>query len=131
MTEDHSGGARAKRPGLGSAVNLVLVALALALLGLVLWQNRDKIRAVFAHPLDLRLLRLGVLIFQCSCSSRIAAGILGPGDRTSGHARSTCFSSFIGMCLSVVIPGAVAAEDDSSRRTWCRLRVGATAITRW
>ena len=48
-------------PGIGSIVNLGLIVLAFALLGLVLWQNRDKIREVFSHPLDLRLLGLGVL----------------------------------------------------------------------
>ena len=48
MTVDHSSEGKARRSGLGSAVNLVLVVLAFALLGLVLWQNREKIRAVFA-----------------------------------------------------------------------------------
>ena len=47
-------------------VNLALVATAFGSVGLVLWQNREKIRTVFSHPLDLRLLVLGVVIFQIS-----------------------------------------------------------------
>ena len=111
MTEDHSGGARTKRPGLGSAVNLVLVALAFALLGLVLWQNRDKIRAVFAHPLDLRLLVLGVLIFQCSLLITyvrwyLLVRVIDPRFTL----RSTMLLGFIGYVFNLVIPGAVGGD---------------------
>src|SRR5271165_6162858 len=111
MTEDHSGGARAKRPGLGSAVNLVLVALAFALLGLVLWQNRDKIRAVFAHPLDLRLLVLGVLIFQCSLLiTYVRWYLLVRVIEPRFTLRSTMLLGFIGYVFNLVIPGAVGGD---------------------
>ncbi len=43
----------AQRPKLGLIINAALVALAFGLLGLVIWRNRDKIREVFSHPLDL------------------------------------------------------------------------------
>src|SRR5208337_3493425 len=111
MTEDHSGGARTKRPGLGSAVNLVLVALAFALLGLVLWQNRDKIRAVFAHPLDLRLLGLGVLIFQCSLLiTYVRWYLLVRVIEPRFTLRSTMLLGFIGYVFNLVIPGAVGGD---------------------
>src|SRR5208283_3050906 len=111
MTEDHSGGARAKRPGLGSAVNLVLVALAFALLGLVLWQNRDKIHAVFAHPLDLRLLVLGVLIFQCGLLiTYVRWYLLVRVIEPRFTLRSTMLLGFIGYVFNLVIPGAVGGD---------------------
>ena len=111
MSEDHSGGARAKRPGLGSAVNLVLVALAFALLGLVLWQNRDKIHVVFAHPLDLRLLGLGVLIFQCSLLiTYVRWYFLVRVIEPRFTLRSTMLLGFIGYVFNLVIPGAVGGD---------------------
>ena len=53
-----------KRSLLGPVVNALLAALAFSLLGLVVFQNRDKIGEVFRHRLDLRLLALGLLIYQ-------------------------------------------------------------------
>src|SRR5271166_5287601 len=117
MTEDHSGGARAKRPGLGSAVNLVLVALAFALLGLVLWQNRDKIHVVFAHPLDLRLLVLGVLIFQCSLLiTYVRWYLLVRVIEPRFTLRSSMLLGFIGYVFNLVIPGADAYQEDTGHR---------------
>src|SRR5512135_835334 len=66
MTPEQSPRSQPKKSALGSAVNFTLVVLAFVLLGLILWQNRDKIREVFSHPLDLRNLALGILIFQIS-----------------------------------------------------------------
>ena len=37
--------------------------LAFGLLGLVIWQNREKIREVFSRPLDLKLLALALAIY--------------------------------------------------------------------
>ena len=48
---------------LGLVVNVVLVALAFGLLGLVIWQNRSEIRKVFGHSLDLRLLAGAFVIY--------------------------------------------------------------------
>ena len=111
MTEDHSGGARAKATGLGSVVNLVLVALAFVLLGLVLWQNRDKIRAVFAHPLDLRLLAIGVLIFQFSLLiTYVRWYLLVRVIEPRFTLRSTLVLGFIGYVFNLVIPGAVGGD---------------------
>ena len=49
-----------KHPWLGALVNAALVVLAFGLLGLVIWQNREKIREIFSRPLDLKLLALAV-----------------------------------------------------------------------
>ncbi len=111
MTEDHTGAARAQRHRLGSIVNLVLVALAFALLGLVLWQNADKIRTVFAHPLDLRLLGLGVLIFQFSLLiTYVRWYLLVRVIEPRFTLRSTMLLGFIGYVFNLVIPGAVGGD---------------------
>ena len=52
-----------KHPWLGPVVNAALVALAFGLLGLVIWQNSEKIREVFSRPLDLKLLRWRMAIY--------------------------------------------------------------------
>ena len=39
-----------KHPWIGSLVNAALVVLAFGLLGLVIWQNREKIREVLSRP---------------------------------------------------------------------------------
>ncbi len=111
MTENHTVPARARRSGLGSAVNLVLVALAFGLLGLVLWQNRAKLHEVFAHPLDLRLLGLGVLVFQCSLILTymrwyLLVRVIEPRFTL----RSTMLLGFIGYVFNLVIPGAVGGD---------------------
>ncbi len=111
MTEDHTGGAGAPRHRLGSIVHLVLVAQAFVLLGLVLWQNADKIRAVFAHPLDLRLLGLGVLIFQFSLLiTYVRWYLLVRVIEPRFTLRSTMLLGFIGYVFNLVIPGAVGGD---------------------
>ena len=52
-----------KHRWLGTVVNTALVILAFTLLGLVIGQNREKIREVFSRPLDLKLLALAVAIY--------------------------------------------------------------------
>ena len=111
MTVDHVGEAKTRRSTVGSAVNLALVAMAFGLLGLVLWQNRDKIRTVFAHPLDLRLLGLGVLIFQFSLLITYVrwyflVRVIEPRFKL----RSTMLLGFIGYVFNLVIPGAVGGD---------------------
>ena len=89
----------------------MLVVLAFALLGLVLWQNRDKIREVFAHPLDLRLLGLGVLIFQCSLLiTYVRWYLLVRVIEPRFTLRSTMLLGFIGYVFNLVIPGAVGGD---------------------
>ncbi len=99
------------RTRLGPVVNLVLVLLAFGLLGLVLWRNREKIQQVFAQPLDLRLLVLGVLIFQSSLVLTylrwyLLVRVIEPKFKL----RSTMLLGFIGYVFNLVIPGAVGGD---------------------
>src|SRR5208337_4603750 len=111
MTLEQSPPSGAKRRPIGSAVNFALVVLAFALLGLVLWQNRDKIREVFSHPLDLRKLALGVLIFQCSLIiTYLRWYLLVRVIEPRFTLRSTMLLGFIGYVFNLVIPGAVGGD---------------------
>jgi uncharacterized protein (TIRG00374 family) len=92
-------------------VNFGLVLLAFALLALVLWQNREKIREVFSQPLDLRLLAIGVLIFQTSLLITyvrwyLLVRVIEPRFKL----RSTMLLGFIGYVFNLVIPGAVGGD---------------------
>ncbi|WP_250847124.1 lysylphosphatidylglycerol synthase transmembrane domain-containing protein [Aquisphaera insulae] len=103
-----------RRPGrshLGSAINAGLVVLAFALLGLVLWRNREKISQVFSHPLDYRLLGLGILIFQLSLIVTyvrwyLLVRVIEPRFKL----RSTMLLGSIGYVFNQVIPGAVGGD---------------------
>ncbi|HKM51822.1 MAG TPA: flippase-like domain-containing protein, partial [Isosphaeraceae bacterium] len=111
MTLEQSPPSGAKRRAIGSAVNFALVVLAFALLGLVLWQNRDKIREVFSHPLDLRKLALGVLIFQISLIiTYLRWYLLVRVIEPRFTLRSTLLLGFIGYVFNLVIPGAVGGD---------------------
>ncbi|QEH37455.1 hypothetical protein OJF2_60460 [Aquisphaera giovannonii] len=104
-------GVAARRPRLGSLVNAGLVALAFALLGLVLYQNREKIQQVFSHPLDYRLLALGVLIFQTSLIlTYLRWFLLVRVIEPRFTLRSTMLLGFIGYVFNLVIPGAVGGD---------------------
>jgi uncharacterized membrane protein YbhN (UPF0104 family) len=92
-------------------IHLALVLLAFALLGLVLWQNREKIREVFSHPLDLRLLAAGVLIFQVSLLvTYVRWYLLVRVIEPRFTLRSTMLLGFIGYVFNLVIPGAVGGD---------------------
>jgi uncharacterized membrane protein YbhN (UPF0104 family) len=104
-------GTRGRRSGRGWAINLALVVLAFALLGLVLWQNREKIKEVFAHPLDLRLLGLGIVVFQCSLIiTYLRWYLLVRVIEPRFTLRSTLLLGFIGYVFNLVIPGAVGGD---------------------
>jgi glycosyltransferase 2 family protein len=110
MTE-HPSPTPKERSWRGRAVNLALVVTAFGLLGLVLWRNREKIRAVFAHPLDLRLLVLGVAIFQCSLIiTYLRWYLLVRVIEPKFTLRSTLVLGFIGYVFNLVIPGAVGGD---------------------
>jgi uncharacterized protein (TIRG00374 family) len=92
-------------------VNLGLVLLAFALLGAVLWQNREKLREVFSRPLDLRLLGLGVLVFQLSLLiTYVRWYLLVRVIEPRFTLRSTMLLGFIGYVFNLVIPGAVGGD---------------------
>jgi hypothetical protein len=64
----------------GWVVHAILMAVSFGLLGLVIWQNRAEIGALFSRPWDLRLLGLAFL------------------------------RGFIGYVFNLVIPGAVEGD---------------------
>lgn len=100
-----------KRSWLGATINFGLVVLAFTLLGVVLWRNRDKIQEVFAHPLDLRLLGLGILIFQISLLiTYLRWYILVKVIEPKFTLRSTMLLGFVGYVFNLVIPGAVGGD---------------------
>jgi uncharacterized membrane protein YbhN (UPF0104 family) len=111
VDDSPSRGPSRPRGRLGSLVNLALVVLAFSLLGLVLWQNREKIRQVFAHPLDLRLLVLGILIFQVSLLiTYVRWYLLVRVIEPRFTLRATLLLGFIGYVFNLVIPGAVGGD---------------------
>jgi len=101
----------AKHSRLGLVVNACLVALALTLLSLVMWQNREKIVEVFHHRLDLRLLGLGLVIYQISLLISflrwyVLVRVIEPRFRLS----ATVILGFIGYVFGLVIPGPVGSD---------------------
>jgi uncharacterized membrane protein YbhN (UPF0104 family) len=111
MTDGGSSQPKTKRSLIGTAVNLALVFLAFALLALVLWQNREKLRTVFAHPLDLNKLVLGIAIFQCSLIlTYVRWYLLVRVIEPRFTLRSTMLLGFIGYVFNLVIPGAVGGD---------------------
>jgi uncharacterized protein (TIRG00374 family) len=100
-----------KHSRLGLVVNAFLAALAFSLLGLVIWQNRDKIGEVFRHRLDLRLLGLGLLIYQISLLiSFVRWYILVQVIEPRFKLRATMLLGSIGYVFSLVIPGSVGGD---------------------
>ena len=100
-----------KHSRLGPVVNAFLLALAFSLLGLVIWQNRDKIGEVFRHRLDLRLLGLGLLIYQISLLISyvrwcMLLRVIEPGFKL----RDTMLLGCIGFVFGMVIPGPVGGD---------------------
>jgi uncharacterized protein (TIRG00374 family) len=101
----------AKHSRLGLVVNACLVALALTLLGLVIWQNREKIGEVVRHRLDLRLLALGLVIYQISLLISYVRWYLLVRDIEPGFKlRDTMLLGCIGYVFGLVIPGPVGGD---------------------
>ncbi|WP_165063832.1 lysylphosphatidylglycerol synthase transmembrane domain-containing protein [Paludisphaera rhizosphaerae] len=95
----------------GTLVNLGLIALAFALLAVVIYQNREKLRDVFSRKLDLRLLVAGIAIFHCSVMLTFVrwyalVRVIEPRFTL----RSTFLLGFIGYVFNLVIPGAVGGD---------------------
>ena len=96
---------------LGLAANAFLMALAFTLLVLVLRQSSDKISEVFRRRLDLRLLGLGLLIYQISLLITyvrwyMLVRVIEPKFRF----RATILLGFISNLFSLVIPGPAGGD---------------------
>ena len=100
-----------RNPWLGPLVNAVLVVLAFGLLGLVVWQNKEKIREVFSRPLDLKLLALAAAVYMMAMMGTFIrwfflVRVIEPRFKFS----ATLLLGFIGMVFNLVIPGAVGGD---------------------
>jgi uncharacterized protein (TIRG00374 family) len=96
---------------LSLVVNVVLVALAFGLLGLVIWQNHEKIRTVFSRPLDLRLLALALAIYLIGMVGTfvrwfVLVRVIEPTFKLT----ATLVLGSVGMVFNLVIPGAVGGD---------------------
>lgn len=97
------------RPGL--VVNAFPAALGFTLLGLVLWRNSEKIGEVFRHWLDLRLLGLGLLIYQVSLFITFSRWyMLVRVVEPCLKLRASIVLGFIGNLFSLVIPGPAGGD---------------------
>ena len=100
-----------KHPQLGRLINAALVVLAFCLLGLVIWQKREKIREVFNRPLDIRLLVLALAVYHVAMICTfvrwyLLVRVIEPRFRF----RETLLLGFIGMVFNLLIPGAVGGD---------------------
>lgn len=100
-----------KRSQMGLVINAALIALAFGLMALVLNQNRDKILEVLGRKLDLRLLLVGVLVFQTSLIlTYLRWYALVRVIEPRFTLRATLLLGFIGYVFNLVIPGAVGGD---------------------
>lgn len=100
-----------KRSKLGTAINAGLVVLAFGLLGLVIWQNADKISEVFSRPLDWRLLAIAEAIYLVGIVSTfvrwyLLVRVVDPRFTL----RAAVLLGFIGNLFNLLIPGAVGGD---------------------
>jgi glycosyltransferase 2 family protein len=103
--------ARPRHSGLSKIVNGALVLLAFALLGFVIWRNREQISHVFSRPLDLRLFGVAVLLYLFSAVLTfirwfMLVRVIEPHFKLS----STFVLGSIGMVFNLVIPGGVGGD---------------------
>ena len=100
-----------KHPWVASLVNFTLALLAFGLLGLVIWQNKEKIREVFGRPLDLKLLALASVVYLVGMFGTFVrwfflVRVIEPKFKFS----ATVLLGLIGMVFNLVIPGAVGGD---------------------
>ena len=100
-----------KNPRVSALVNAVLVALAFGLLGLVIWQNKEKISEVFSRPLDLKLLAMAMAVYFLAMMGTFVrwfflVRVIEPKFKFS----ATVLLGLIGMVFNLVIPGAVGGD---------------------
>ena len=97
----------AKHSRLGLVLDACLAALALTLLSLVMWQNREKIVEVFRRRLDLRLSGSGGDLSDQSadflCCWYMLVRVIEPRFKL----RATLLLGCIGYVFGLVIPGPV------------------------
>jgi glycosyltransferase 2 family protein len=92
-------------------VNAILLAIGFGLLALAVWTNREKIREVFAGPVDFRLFGLALLIYLVALIATFfrwyfLVRAVGLPFRVVDAIKL----GFIGNVYNLVIPGAVGGD---------------------
>lgn len=102
---------RAKTPRRSALVNLVLIGVGFTLLSVAVWSNREKLREVFANPVDYRLFGLAFLVYMTALTATFARWF------ALVRALSLPFRfvdavrlGLIGNVFNLVIPGAVGGD---------------------
>ena len=104
--------ARPRHPGLSKVVNGALVVLAFALLGFVIWRNRDQINHVFSPAAGPPPVRRGALDLHDRVRPLtfirwfMLVRVIEPHFKLS----STFVLGSIGMVFNLVIPGGVGGD---------------------
>lgn len=92
-------------------VNIVLVAVGFALLGLAIWSNRDKLREVFSGPVDFRLFGVAFAIYLTAIFATFFRWyFLVRAVRLPFRVLDAIKLGFIGNLFNLVIPGAVGGD---------------------
>ncbi len=100
-----------KRSALGTAINVVLVLVAFGLLAIVIRNNADEIRKVFARPLDWRLMAIAGAIYLVGIVSTFVRWYLLVRVIDSRFTlRAAVLLGFIGNVFNLLIPGAVGGD---------------------
>jgi uncharacterized protein (TIRG00374 family) len=100
-----------KHPLRSLAINGALVAVAFGLLGLTVWQNRARIRAVSAHHIDYRLFLVAEAIYLVGvCLTFLRWYLLVRVIEPRFRLRDAVLLGFIGNVFNLVIPGAVGGD---------------------
>src|SRR5438309_1188398 len=101
----------AKHPLRSLLINVSLMALAFALLGVAIWQKQDEIRDVLGRNLDGRLLALAFAIYMTAMVLSFVrwfwlVRVVEPSFRPG----AAVLLGFLGNLFNLVIPGAVGGD---------------------
>jgi glycosyltransferase 2 family protein len=100
-----------KRASRTTAVNIVLIAVGFALLGLAIWTNREKLRDVFPRKIDFRLFGLAFLINMVALVATFVRWFsLVRAVGLKIKLLDAIKLGFIGNVYNLVVPGAVGGD---------------------
>lgn len=92
-------------------INAILLAIGFGLLALAVWSNREKIREVFAGPVDSRLIGLAFAIyFAAIVATFFRWYVLVRAAGLPFRVVDAVKLGFIGSLFNLVIPGAVGGD---------------------
>ena len=100
-----------KNPVRSLLVNLLLVAVAFGLLGLTVYQKREKLHEVLSRPIDTRLFVLAFVFYLLAINvSFLRWYLLVRVIEPRLTLRASVLLGFIGNVFNLVIPGAVGGD---------------------